>query len=164
MTKENTESLLKASKEESKKFNEESATEQKAFKRPKKKLMEGGGPLHCKPMEGFHLRWVTVNDHSNPTNMSWAEGQNYVPVTPKEQGLSEYERSSDPTHSGSDIRRTGKDGITSILMKQPVEDYEESIREITEINDKPLKGRAVKAPQAIGTFGNVVSLNTIIKN
>ncbi len=106
----------------------------KPVKRRKDPLMDSTGPLKCNPIPGQHLRWLTVNDPSEPRNMQWAEGQNYVAVHPTEQG---YSKDSQYTKDmGSDIRVTGKDGITLVLMKQPMEDYEESIQESLEFNNR----------------------------
>jgi hypothetical protein len=127
----------------------------KKLRKPKQKLMDDSGPLKCKSMPGYHLRWVSMNDPREPTNMQWADGQNYVPVSPKEQDInidSKYLRDT-----GDDIRVTGGDGITQILMKQPIEDYEESIKEFTEYNQKQLH-REPENTEAVGTFGKTISL------
>lgn len=148
-------SLLNSSKEEKNLSNQEV----KIIKKPRKKLTEGGGPLACQPISGYHLRWIAINDPRDPMSMQWAEGQNYVKVSPQEQGLSLSDRSNDPHQSGSDVRRTGKDGITLVLMKQPQEDYEDAIKELTELNENQLKKQPAK-PEAIGTFGKSVSLTS----
>lgn len=132
---------------------------EKPFKRPKKRLMEGGGPLHCIPVEGHHLRWVAINSDKDPTSMSWALGQNYSPVSPEEQDLIAYERSGDPHNTGSDIRRTGRDGITLVLMKQSNEDYEESIREITKYNDEQVAAKTTPVSKDVPTFGGSVNIS-----
>lgn len=154
MTKSN--SLLNSSKEEKVTTQEE---QPKTIRKPRRKLTEGGGPLACQRIPGYHLRWIATNDPKDPTSMLWAEGQNYVKVSPEEQGYSLSDRSSDPHYSGSDVRRTGRDGITLVLMKQPQEDYDDAIKEFTELNEKQLQTQPAK-PEAIGTFGKSVSLTS----
>lgn len=151
--------LLNSSKEEKHIDIATKEVQPKIIKKPRKPLTEGTGPLSCQPIPGYHLRWVAINDPRDPMSMQWADGQNYVKVAPEEQGLALSDRSSDPSHSGSDIRRTGRDGITSILMKQPIEDYEDAIKEFTAANMKQLEAQPAKS-EAIGTFGKSVSLTS----
>lgn len=132
----------------------------KTAKRKKEKLMDHSGPLKCNPIAGQHLRWVSVNDTAEPRNEHWAEGQNYVNVHPREQG---YSADSQYTKDmGSDIRVTGKDGITLKLMKQPQEDYEESINEMLDFNNRQVM-RAVdensNSPHGIRLIGKRLNMN-----
>jgi len=102
-------------------------------KRVKRSLTERDGLLVCKPLDGYHLRWVSINDPHQPMNYDWAIRGGYEPVTNKEQGL--VNRSGDPAFDGADVRRTGKDGITLLLMKQPQEFYEEELADFKAHND-----------------------------
>lgn len=103
-------------------------------RRPREKLLDRSGPLNCKPMPGWHGRWVSINDPRQPGNMAWAYGQGYEKVHPSEQNI--INDSCDTKDIGSDIRVTGGDGITQVLMKNPIEYYEEAIQEITQENDR----------------------------
>lgn len=126
------------------------------YRKPRRKLLDKTGPLTCRTIPGKHLRWINLNE---PGNMYWAEGQRYTPVRPDEQDLSEFERSQDSKSTGSDIRRTGKDGVTLMLMKQDQEDYEDAIKEITEENQRQITAFKAKGSEAIGTFGKTVEVN-----
>lgn len=149
-----TNSLSKTSKED----NQIESTKPKV-KRPRSRLTESTGPLSCKSMDGYHLRWVALNDPRQPRNMEWAKANEYTVVTPEEQNITEsltYNKDL-----GSDIRVTGNDGVTSILMKQPIDYYNEVIQEFVEDNDNQLNTaeRQQQGQEAIGTFGKTVLVN-----
>ena len=103
-------------------------------KRVRRSLRERDGLLECKPIPGYHLRWVSINDPNQPNNYDWAIRGEYTPVSNSEQGL--VNRSGDPAFDGADVRRTGKDGITLLLMKQPIDIYEEELEEFKSYNDE----------------------------
>ena len=127
-----------------------------AMKRPRKKLTEVGGPLRCKPIDGYHLRWVAINNPHDPMSMNWAMDRGYEMVAPEEQDIYSYERSSDPTHRGSDIRRTGRDGISLVLMKLPKELHDEDIEDFKKTNNAAVEAKTrPTAPEAIGSFGTI---------
>lgn len=138
-------------------------TEEEAavFNRPRKKLREKTGPLHCKEMPGYRLSWVSINNPQDPFALENAIDQRMVKVRPEEQQLDAFVRSGDPTHNGSDIRRTGRDGITLLLMKQRIEHYEEDVNEQVERNmQNVMNTQSPKdAPNAVGMFGKNVQIN-----
>lgn len=128
-------------------------------KRPRKKLLSQTGPLSCKSMPGFHLRWHTTNDPQSPMNIQEALDRGYTFVTPAEQGIDinsfKEDLSSAIDNSTSDrVIRTGRDGINSVLMKLPLEFYHEDLEELRQHNDaqvahavKPKKVNGVGLPE-----------------
>lgn len=126
-------------------------------RRPKRPLMDLQGPLACKEIPGYHLRYIAINSPEDSLAMDWAEGQGYEPVLKKEQGL--IERSQDAKDSGSDVRRTGKDGVTLLLMKQPIEYYDESIEELTRYNNERLTSHQAKTINSDGLGQTAATIN-----
>jgi hypothetical protein len=139
----------------------ETKEEKPVFKRPKSKLLNSTGPLSCKSIPGYHLRWVSLNDPQQPQNMQWAYDQGYDAVKPEEQNM--IKESAYTKDLGSDIRVTGRDGITQVLMKQPIDYYEESIKELTDYNHAQVSKKDTSEDgKAFGTFGKTVT--TTISN
>jgi hypothetical protein len=120
-------------------------------KRPRKKLMEDTGPLHCKAMKGYHLRWAAINNPQDPVNIQTLLERGFTPVSPKEQGISTEklgEYASVLSDNSSDtIKRTGRDGITLMLMKLPEDDYLEDLKELKEYNDAQVEQRLRPKPK-----------------
>lgn len=127
----------------------------KIKRKPRAKLMGTSGPLDCKPIPGFKLRWAAINNPQDPLNIQTLLARGYVPVTPAEQDLDNVsygDLSSAVQEKTKDtIIRTGRDGISQMLMKIPVELYEEDLKELKAFNDSMVNAAAKpKQKNAIG--------------
>ena len=118
------------------------STNERPKKKARRKLLENdGGPLAVRKMEGYHLRWAADNNPQDPLNIETLLDRGYEFVTPKEQGMLENNRHGEissalEVRNAEMIRRTGRDGITQILMKLPLEFYEEDLEELKQSNNK----------------------------
>jgi hypothetical protein len=108
-------------------------------KRARRRILASTGPLQVRPMDGYHLRWAATNNPQDPLNIQELMERGYSTVTPGEQGLT-TDHAGDlasvvETGSATTIQRTGRDGITLMLMKLPNEFYQEDLQDLKKHND-----------------------------
>lgn len=118
---------------------QQSANAANPLDRPRRRPFENPGRLKFPEIPGYHLFVAAIDDPNLPNEYERAEDLGYVPVKAEEIGY--HKRGLRPLKEGDFVYVNLGKNVKGILMKLPIEWYEQDIADTAKYNNEMLFSR-----------------------